>query len=189
MIRILSGIVFACCAAAQGVQVGAMVPEFKLTGSDNREVTSRELRGRLAVVTFVSAQCPISNAYNDRMSALFKAYDPAKVAFLFVNSNVNESAADIADHSRQAGFPFSVIRDAESRLADHFGAMATPETFVIDAAGVLRYHGYIDDSQNPARVHNTGLKNAIDALVAGRPVAQPETKAFGCTIKRPRRSS
>ena len=187
MIRLLAAFTFTLCVAAQAVQVGAVVPEFRIAGA--REITSRDLRGRIAVVTFISAECPISNAYNERMSALFKAYDPSKVTFLFVNSNVNESAAEIADHARQAGFPFAVLRDPDSRLAGHFGAMATPETFVIDAAGVLRYHGYIDDSQNPARVHNTGLKNAIDALLAGRPVDQPETKAFGCTIKRPRRAS
>ena len=72
--------------------------------------------------------------------------------------------------------------------ADLFGAQVTPETFVIDREGVIRYHGYVDDSLNEARVHNRGLRTALDAVLAGRPVSAAETKAFGCTIKRRRAS-
>ena len=74
-------------------------------------------------------------------------------------------------------------------VADRFGARYTPESFVIDGAGKVRYHGRIDDAQNPARVTRNSLRLAIDAVLAGREVAQPETKAFGCTIKRVRKAS
>ena len=60
---------------------------------------------------------------------------------------------------------------------------------MIDGAGVVRYHGRIDDAQNPARVRESSLRLAIEALLGGREVATPETKAFGCTIKRARRAS
>jgi len=68
--------------------------------------------------------------------------------------------------------------------ADRFGATVTPEAFVIDSAGVVRYHGSIDDSQNERRVGTQRLRSALDAVLAGRPPAQAETKAFGCSIKR-----
>jgi thiol-disulfide isomerase/thioredoxin len=138
------------------------------------------------VVVFVSTECPISNDYNDRMSALYREYSTRGVQFAFVNANVNESAAKIQKHAKDNEFPFAIVRDDGSKLADKLGAMATPESYVFDRNGALVYHGYIDDSRNPAVVRVRGLRDAVDALLAGRPIARPETRAFGCTIKRPR---
>jgi hypothetical protein len=73
-------------------------------------------------------------------------------------------------------------------VANRFDAQVTPENFVIDSAGVIRYHGSIDDSQNEARIRTRGLRLALDALLGGKPVPIPETKAFGCTIKRVRKT-
>ena len=72
--------------------------------------------------------------------------------------------------------------------ADRFGAQSTPETYVMDSSGVMRYHGYIDDSQTPSRVSRRGLALAIQAVIDGKTVEKPETRAFGCTIKRVRHS-
>src|ERR1019366_10814640 len=110
------------------------------------------LRGSTTVVAFISANCPVSNGFNDRMTALFNDYSARGVKFVFINSNANESAAEVAQHRQSAGFPFEVYRDPGNRAADLFGAMATPETYVIDSGGILRYHGYIEDSINEARV-------------------------------------
>lgn len=141
----------------------------------------------VTVVTFISTQCPISNDYNDRMSALYTGYSSKGVKFFFVNANSTESAETVAEHRRQAGFPFVVYKDKNA--ADKLDAQSTPETFVFDRTGKQLYHGYIDDSRNPARVQNPALKDAIEAALAGKPVANPATKAFGCTIKRARRTS
>ena len=89
----------------------------------------------------------------------------------------------------RAGFAFPVYRDPGDKVADRFGVLSTPETYVIDQTGKLRYHGRIDDAQNQARVHENSLRLAIDAVLSGGEVAAPETKAFGCTIKRPRKTS
>ena len=69
-------------------------------------------------------------------------------------------------------------------MADRFEAQVTPESYVIDSSGILRYHGSINDDMNPARVHTQRLRLALDSLLAGKPVPATETKAFGCTIKR-----
>ena len=74
-------------------------------------------------------------------------------------------------------------------VADRFDAQVTPESYVIDSSGVLRYHGSIDDEMNAARVHTQRLRLALDALLAGKPLPATETKAFGCTIKRVRKAS
>lgn len=147
------------------------------------------LPGRISVVMFVSAQCPVSNAYNDRMIQLFRDYSPRGVQFIFVNANFNETVAEIESHRRASGFPFPVYRDPDSVAADRLGATVTPEAFLFDSEGKLLYRGHIDDSRNPARIKTSSLRLALDQALAGRPVLKPETKAFGCTIKRKKQSS
>lgn len=141
------------------------------------------------VVVFISTICPVSNSYNLRMKDLYRDYAPRGVKFEFLNANQNETIAEVEEHARRAGFPFPVTRDVDNAMADRLGAQYTPESFVIDRAGVIRYHGRIDNAQNPARVRQSSLRLAIDAVLGGREVAEPETKTFGCTIKRVRKAS
>lgn len=141
---------------------------------------------QVTVITFVSTQCPISNDYNDRMSAIYKDYSSKGVKLFFVNANSTEPANVVAEHSKSAGFPFAVYKDQNA--AEKLNAQVTPESYVFDREGKQIYQGYIDDSRNAARIRNNGLRDAIDAALAGKPVANPQTKAFGCTIKKARRS-
>jgi alkyl hydroperoxide reductase subunit AhpC len=140
--------------------------------------------GAATVVMFLSAVCPVSNDYNIRINDLYRDYTSKGVKFVFINANQNEKQAEVDDQARRAGYPFPIYRDPKNVVADRFGAQSTPETFLIDGAGVVRYHGRIDDAQNPARVRQNSLRLAIDAVLEGREVAVPETKAFGCTLKR-----
>jgi len=174
--------------SAQEFHVGAPVTDFNLRDLDGRSASYSSLRGDVTVVAFISTQCPVSNAYNDRMNDLYKEFS-GRVKFIFVNANANESADEVRRHARTVGFDFPVYKDVNNVVADRFGAQATPETYVIDSTGVIRYHGYVDDSQNPARIKNRGLRRAIEAVLAGQPIAAPETKAFGCTIKRAKKST
>jgi peroxiredoxin len=174
-------------AYGQEFKVGGKVGDFKLQDLAGKEVTLGQLKGDVTVVTFVSVQCPISNDYNERMKAIYQAYQ-GKVNFVFVNSNHTEAAPAVAEHAKQVGFAFPVYKDVGNVVADRFGATVTPESFVIDKSGTIVYHGSIDDARNPARVTNPALRDAIEAVKAGKAVAQAETKAFGCTIKRKRSS-
>jgi hypothetical protein len=123
------------------------------------------------------------------MIALYNDYAPKDVKFIFVNANRTEPPSEVRDHSKRAGFPFSVYKDANNIVANRFGAEVTPESFVMDGSGIVRYHGSIDDSQNEARIRTRRLRLALDALLSGKPVDVTETKAFGCTIKRARKST
>ena len=147
------------------------------------------LRGPVTVVTFIATQCPVSNAYNQRMNALYRDYAPKNVKFVFINANRSEPASEVRQHAKNAAFVFAVYKDANNAIADRFGAEVTPESYVIDGSGAIRYHGYIDDSMNEPRVRKQGLRLALDAVLANKPVEAVETKAFGCTIKRGRKSS
>ncbi len=173
----------------QEFTLGKRVAEFTIEDTKGSSVSFSSLRGDLTVVMFIATKCPVSNAYNDRMKALYADYSPKGVKFVFVNANDTEPAAEVADHAREHGFPFPVYKDPANRVADRFGAQVTPEAFVIDKGSVIRYHGAIDDAQNVVRIKKQGLRNSLDELLAGQTVATAETKAFGCTIKRRQKPS
>jgi peroxiredoxin len=184
-------LVAALSAAAllgQDFKLGSKVEDFAVRESGGGDVQFSALSGPVTVVTFISAQCPVSNGYNDRMNAIYKDYSQRGVKFVFVNANHTETLEQMAQHAREH-LVFPVYKDTDNRVADRFGATVTPEAFVIDATGVIRYHGSIDDSLALERVHENRLRNALDAVLAAKPVDQAETKAFGCSIKRVRKAS
>lgn len=159
-----------------------------LTATDGKPV-SVKLDGKTTAVIFVSTQCPVSNDYNGRMKDLYSEYKPKGVDFVFVNSNATESAADVVKHAQDNGFTFAVHKDVDNRVADRFNAQVTPEVLVFDKAGRIAYHGSIDDSRAAARITKRPLKDALDAIVAGKAAPVAESKAFGCTIKRAKKQS
>jgi len=173
---------------AQEFNVGSRVSDFQVQDLDAKPVAFSTLRGPITVVIFIATQCPVSNAYNQRMNALYQDYTPKNVKFIFVNANRSEPASEVRQHSKSVGFAFPVYKDANNVLADRFDAQVTPESYVIDSAGIIRYYGSINDSQNESRIHTRGLRLALDALLAGQPVSVSQTKAFGCTIKRVRKT-
>ncbi len=170
---------------AADATIGAPGPKLKFSDPAGKAIELTPGKD-VTVVTFISTQCPISNDYNDRMSAVYKDYSAKGVKFFFLNANSTEPMNVMLEHKKSAGFPFEVYKDETA--ADLLGAQVTPEAFVFDKAGKLVYHGYVDDARNAARVQNHGLRDAIDATLAGKAVANPTTKAFGCTIKRARKS-
>jgi peroxiredoxin len=139
---------------------------------------------KVIVVMFIATQCPVSNDYNGRMAALYKDYNGKGVTFLAINSNKQESVEEITQHSQKNGFQFPVLKDPENVIADKFNAQVTPEIFVLNPNYEILYHGRIDDSQRESDLKSRDLRNALDEILAGKPVSRKETKAFGCSIKR-----
>ncbi len=173
-------------AAAAGVALGDTPKPFALPDA----ATGKEVRldsvhkGKALVLMFIATQCPVSNAYNERMAALARDYVAKEVNFVGINSNKQEPPSEITEHAKKHGFTFPVLKDAGNVEADHFGATVTPEVFVLDADWKLRYHGRIDDDRSGEAIKSRDLRNALDAILSGQKIAVPETKAFGCTIKR-----
>jgi thiol-disulfide isomerase/thioredoxin len=174
----------ALSASAGSTIVGTTPGEFTLRDGKGTEVAASSLSGGVTAIIFIATKCPVSNAYNERMNALYRDYAPKGVKFIFVNSNNTEPAAEVEDHIQKNGLSFAVYKDPANAVADLFRAQATPEAFVLDKSGTVRYHGHIDDSQNPARITKQSLRLALDALLSGGSVDPSETKAFGCAIKR-----
>lgn len=171
------------------VPVGQLAPGFTLpvAGGVSLALKDELKKGKLTVLMFIATQCPVSNAYNQRMAQLATDYRGKGVSFIGVNSNKQEAVEEIVTHAREHGFTFPIVKDANNQIADRYGARVTPEIFVIDASGLVRYHGRIDEKQNPGApsdIQSPDLRNALDALLAGKPAPAPDTKAFGCSIKR-----
>jgi peroxiredoxin len=118
------------------------------------------------------------------MVQLFEDYNDKNVTFLGINSNKQESVKEIAGHSKENGFQFPVLKDEKNIIADKYKAQVTPEIFVVNTKMDILYHGRIDDSRREGDVNTQDLREALDAVLAGKQVPVKETKAFGCTIKR-----
>lgn len=174
---------------AQQFSLGAKVPALSATSLQGSAVPINPQSSTATVLIFTSTRCPVSNAYNERMDALYKQFSGKGVQFVFLNANSNEPASEVAEHGKSHGLSYPVLKDEWNILADRFGARSTPEAYVLDRTGTLLYHGSVDDAQNPARIQNRPLQAAIEAVLAGKPVPVAETKAFGCTIKRVRKTT
>lgn len=164
--------------------IGQNPGPLKLQELNGKAVSVEQYSAPASVVIFISVKCPVSNRYNERLSALYKDYSQKGVRFYYVNANEDEQPAEIEAHRQKVGFPFEVYKDVDNRMADQFNARVTPEAYVVDSEGKLRYHGRIDDSQYPARLTENTVRLAIDSVLAGKPVERPEARALGCTIKR-----
>jgi peroxiredoxin len=187
-LALFAALLAAPAAPAADLRIGAPAPDFTLpSAADGKTVALKELlaKNKAVAVVFVATKCPVSNAYNTRMAALGREYAAKGIPLVGINSNKTEPAAEVKEHAEKHGFTFTVLKDEGNRIADAYGATRTPEVFVVDPKGNLVYHGRIDENQDePQNVKSPDLRNALEAILAGRPVPAAETKAFGCTIKR-----
>ncbi|HEV2664894.1 MAG TPA: redoxin domain-containing protein [Blastocatellia bacterium] len=164
--------------------VGQAAPDFTLADLSGKTHSLKDYRGKTVVVSFISARCPISNAYKDRIRAIADEYAKRGVAFLGVNSNADESLEEMRAYAAKNNLDFTILKDKGNVVADAYAAERTPKVYVIDGEGVLRYQGRIDNSQNPMMVKRGDLREALSELLAGKPISVAETKALGCLIKR-----
>src|SRR5215475_3750588 len=164
--------------------VGQPAPDFTLADLSGKTHSLKDYRGKTVVVGFISARCPISNAYKDRIRAIADEYAKRDVAFLGVNSNADESIEEMRAYAAKNKLDFTILKDESNVVADTYAAERTPKVYLIDGEGVLRYQGRIDNSQDPRMVKRNDLREALNEMLLGKPVSVAETKALGCLIKR-----
>jgi cytochrome oxidase Cu insertion factor (SCO1/SenC/PrrC family) len=170
-------------AKGQGFHLGAPVSRFTVQDMRGRTMHYNPQKGHVTVVMFFSTRCPISNAFNYRRNTVYSDYN-GRVKFIVVDSNSNEPLKEVKAYASQVGYHFPVYKDEDNQTADRFGVLTTTDAFVIDSSGVMRYHGYVEDSPNAERATKQGLRLAIDAVLNGKPVEMAETKARGCAIRK-----
>ncbi|HEY8185646.1 MAG TPA: thioredoxin family protein [Pyrinomonadaceae bacterium] len=165
--------------------IGATIAAFTLPDVDGKEHSLSSLKGKNGtVLIFIAVQCPISNAYNERMEKLAQDYKARSITVVGINANSTESAADVKKHAAEKNLTFPILKDNGNKLADSLGATRTPEAYLLDANNKLIYHGRIDNSRDQSQVNSSELRDALEEMLAGKPVAKTTAAAFGCSIKR-----
>ncbi len=188
-------------AGFHALALGAPAPDFNLPGIDGRNHTLAEFAGPdILMVLFTSNHCPTAHAIEGRLAKLVADMKGKSFALVAINPNhpdglrldelgygeFNDSFAEMTPYARKNGWTFPYLYDGEQQLtARAYGCIATPHVFIFDRARKLRYAGRFDDSRFPEEetVKSPDARNAIDDLLAGRPVAVPLTKAHGCSTK------
>lgn len=168
----------------QPLAIDRPAPGFALKDLSGRSHSLSQYRGRITVVTFLASKCPVSNDYNGRIAALSAEFGLRGVAFLAINANSDEQVSVISEHAQANGLTFPILKDDKGTVMKAYGAVRTPEVFVIDGSGVVRYHGRIDNSRKLEGIKRHDLSEALNELLSGKAVSVPETKAFGCPIVR-----
>jgi peroxiredoxin len=180
---------------AMTATVGSAAPGFTCPDSNGKQRTLGEFKGRTVVLEWTNRQCPFVRKHYDRgnMQGLQKKYADKGVAWLTVMSSGPGkegylTASDANTHVKSVGAaPAAVLMDPDGKLGRLYGAMTTPHLFVIDAKGNLAYAGAIDDkpSTSPEDIPASAnyVAAALDAAIAGKPVAKPSTRAYGCSVK------
>jgi peroxiredoxin len=176
------GIVWAMTALAQPA------PQFALRDTEGVEHSPREWSQAHAIVFFfVTTDCPLSNGYAPEMNRIAQTYASRGVLVYAVQGDTTIPDEDVRRHAHDYGYRFPALLDPRQILAHYTGATVTPEAVVLSPAGAVLYLGRIDnrvEDFGKVRVEATefDLRDALDAVLAGRPVPHPRTRALGCAI-------
>ncbi len=164
--------------------IGDSAPEFTLPGTDGQEYSLETP----AVVVFTCNHCPYALAWHDRIADAARDYC-GDVGFYAINPNDAERyPGDSFDAmrervEREGGWPMPYLHDESQEVARAYGAKTTPDLFVIDADGALRYRGAPDPDHEDPSLNASWLREALDSVLAGEDVARPETDPIGCSVK------
>lgn len=162
---------------------GQPAPVFQLKDVNGKAHKLEDYRGKIVIVNFWSAECPHAARTDQELVAYLKEWGKP-VRLLVIASNVNETPDLVRSTAARRDLPAPLL-DPGAAIADLYRAVTTPHLFVIDPQGILRYQGAFDDvtfrQRKPTRFY---LKEAVEAVLAGRLPEQAESYPYGCTIVR-----
>jgi thiol-disulfide isomerase/thioredoxin len=182
------------------LEIGRQAPDFVLPGIDGKNYSLEDFKdSEFLVIIFTCNHCPTAQSYEERIIRLVDDYSGRGVGFLAVSPNdplairldelgytdLGDDLEDMKIRAEYKHFNFPYVYDGGTQeTSKKYGPVATPHVFIFDRERKLRYTGRIDDSEEgvtPQTKHDT--RNALDALLAGKPVPVEKTKTFGCSIK------
>src|SRR5258706_7821453 len=199
-ILLFISITFQARAAEQPpmLQIRAAGAGVKLKGVDDKTYSLNDFAdAKILVILFTCNHCPTAQAYEDRIMKMYDDYKDKGVALVAINPNdatgirldelgyteFSDSFPEMKQRAKDRNFKFPYLDNGQTQsTARAYAAVATPHVYIFDAARKLRYVGRIDDS-DVKTVKSQDARNAIDALLAGKPVPVEKTKVFGCSTK------
>jgi peroxiredoxin len=188
-------------ASVTPLAIGQPAPDFTLPGIDGRSHRLADTaEAPVLMIAFISNHCPTSQAMEKRLIAFVNDFRAQGVQVVAINPNhpdglrpdelgyskYNDGFEDMRKHAAEQGFNFPYLYDGETQAtAKAYGCLATPHVFVFDARRTLRYQGRFDDSRfaEASTVTASDARGAVEALLAGRPVARETTRPHGCSTK------
>lgn len=181
------------------LKLGAAAPDFDLPGVDGRNWKLSDFSGdKLLVIIFTCNHCPTAQYYEPRIKDLVTEYEGKGVRVVAIMPNdpksvrldelawtdMSDSFAEMKVRAKDHQFNFLYLYDGEREVVSRaYGPAVTPHAFVFDAERKLRFVGAIDDSERVQQVTKHYLRDALDALLAGREPAVAQTKVVGCSVK------
>jgi len=179
--------------------IGSPAPDFALPGVDGKiHKLSDYASAKILAVVFECNHCPVSQLYESRIEKLYREYRNKGVAFVAINPNnpksirlnelgytdVTDSLEEMKIRKAFRGIDWPYLYDGETQgVSIKFGVVATPHIYLFDQARKLQYQGRVDDNQREDLVKAQDARNALEAMLAGKPVPVTDTNAFGCTTK------
>ncbi len=208
MIVLLAGFLLvlslgSCFAAEEDfptLEIGKAAPDFRLPAVDGRQYSLKDFdKAKALVIIFTCNHCPTAQAYEGRIKQLVADFRDKGVAFVAISPNdpkavrldelgwtdLSDSLEEMKLRAAHKGYSYPYLYDGDTQqVAKAYGPKATPHVFIFDQARKLRYVGRIDDNERrPDQVTSTDTRNAIQALLGGKPVPVEQTRTFGCSIK------
>jgi peroxiredoxin len=179
--------------------VGQKAPEFSLPGIDDKTYTLDSFKdANLLLILFTCNHCPTAQAYEERIKQLVNDYGGRGMSLVAISPNdpsavrldelgytdLSDSFEEMKMRADDMDYNFPYLYDGETQeVSKKYGPVATPHAFLFDKDRILRYVGRIDDEERIGKAKIHDLRQAIDAMLAGKPVPVATTKTFGCSIK------
>ena len=188
------------------LDIGDSAPDFSLPGTDGKQYSLSDFGGTdIFVVYFTGTHCPTSHGAMGRMLKFVDDFKDESFRFVAINPNhssglrpdefghtdYDETFADSKRYAEDYGWTFPFLFDGDTQsTAKAYGCLATPHVLIFDKDRKLRYNGRFDDSRfpDPATVKHPDARNAVEAMLAGKPVPVETTRAHGCSTKWKERS-
>jgi peroxiredoxin len=170
-----------------GISIGEKAPSFELPDTEGKP-HGRDGDAKATVVVFTCNHCPYALAWHDRLASAARDNAERGVRFLAINSNDAErypadSYEAMQERVRIEDWPMPYLHDASQQVAREFGAKTTPDVFVLDSGGVLRYRGAPDADHGDPSQNAAWLRQALDAVLEDREPSPAETDPVGCSVK------
>ena len=174
-------------AAPGGFAVGKPAPDFTLTDQDGATHTLSDLKGKVVVLEWTNPGCPyVQRHYNDETMTESSAMHGDEVTWLAVDSSNFVKPEDAKKWREEKGLPYPVLLDPDGKVGKLYEAKTTPHMYVIDAEGLVRYSGAIDDDargEKKSAERTNYVSSAVEALLEGKEVEMTQTKPYGCSVK------